>query len=111
MKKENRLSKNTDFQRIIESKKQFTSNTLVLYYEFKNQHSVKIGISVSKKLGNAVFRNRTRREIRRVLDKHLKLEMNYNLVLIVRKKFINLTSDNKEKEIAYILNKLNKKRR
>lgn len=111
MKKENRLSKNKDFQRIIESKKQITSKALVLYYEHKKECVVKIGISVSKKLGNAVFRNKTKREIKRILDVHLKTDLNYNLVLIIRKHFISQTFETKGFEVKSILDRITKIRR
>jgi len=114
MKKKNILSKNRDFQRIIESKKQCISSAIVLYYEKKQENNVQIGISVSKKLGNAVFRNRHKREIKRILDEYFKntkiKNLNYNLVLIIRKKFIQLTKEQKIREVENIFNKFNKRR-
>ena len=115
MKKKNILSKNRDFQRIIENKKQYITNAIVLYYEKKQENNIQIGISISKKLGNAVFRNKHKREIKRILDAYFKktktINLNYNLVLIIRKKFIEFTLQEKTKEIENILNKLNKRRK
>ena len=110
MKKLYILSKNEDFQRIIESKKQIVTASFVLYYEKKEDVYTKIGISISKKLANAVNRNKIKREIKRNLDMYWDFTLKYNIVLIARRKYINLTTLNKVKELKNILNKFNNKR-
>ena len=57
MKKNFRVRKNEDFNKIISKKISLASSSFIIY---KNQNDIdhgRVGISVSKKLGKAVARN------------------------------------------------------
>ncbi|NQZ65610.1 MAG: ribonuclease P protein component [Mycoplasmatales bacterium] len=89
MKKENRLRKNHDFQKIINSKNSVVSKYLVIYYRENNLSKLRVGISVSKKFINAVGRNKLRRQVRSIMDELSIYNMGFDIVLILRKPFIN----------------------
>ena len=67
MKKEYRIKKNEDFQEIIKNRNSIANKKYVIYYKKNNLH-LRVGISVSKKLGHAVIRNRTKRQVRMMVQ-------------------------------------------
>ncbi len=58
------LSENKDFRRIYARGKSFVAPALVTYVMKNRFNKVRVGITTSKKIGNAVKRNRSRRVIR-----------------------------------------------
>jgi ribonuclease P protein component len=59
-----RLKENRDFRRVFRRGKSFATHRLVLYYCDNRQSIVRVGFSISKKVGNAVVRNRVKRMLR-----------------------------------------------
>lgn len=64
MKRFNSLKKNEEFNYIYKNGKSYANKYLVMYVVKKNEGINKIGISVSKKVGNSVVRHRLTRLIR-----------------------------------------------
>ena len=105
LKKENIVKKNWEFQKIISYKKQYLNKYLILYF-FKNT-CFKIGISIPKKFANAAKRNYLRRQIRAIIaEKKQILSLNYNVILIIRKDFINLNFEEKKHYVYKIFSRL-----
>lgn len=63
MQKIYRLSNNSSYNYIYKKGKSCSSKHLVLLY-VPTKYSLKVGFSVSKKVGNAVVRNRTKRRLK-----------------------------------------------
>ncbi len=81
------LKKNNDFRRLYSKGRSYTSSVLVTYVRKNRLGKVRIGITVSKKIGNAVLRSRSRRIIReayRILSDDVSL--GYDLVFVARGK-------------------------
>ena len=62
-----RLRKNEDFKRVYSKGKSYGCKNLVLYYLPNGTDTFRAGFSVSKKVGNAVVRNRVRRYMKESL--------------------------------------------
>ena len=61
-----------DFEKIINTNNCNKNKSFVIYYIENNLKYNRYGISVSKKLGNAVFRNKYKRKIRSIIDNYKK---------------------------------------
>lgn len=64
MEKIEALCRNNDFRRIYARGKSYVSPLVVVYVLKNRTKNVRVGITTSKKIGNAVLRNRSRRVIR-----------------------------------------------
>ena len=64
MKHSESLKKNMDFQNVYENGKSYANKYLVMYVLENQSNKNRIGISVSKKVGNSVIRHRITRLIR-----------------------------------------------
>lgn len=64
MKHSESLKKNMDFQNVYKNGKSYANKCLVMYILENNLNKNRIGISVSKKVGNSVIRHRVTRLIR-----------------------------------------------
>lgn len=106
--KNNKLRKNHQFQKVIESSNQIVSSHVVLYYLKNNVGEPRYGISISKKFVNAVGRNRIRRHVREILRGINWDSFSYDLVLIIRKPLVKADHDTYIKEIENIIRKFQK---
>ena len=89
-----------DFENIIKTGNCKKNRYFVIHYKKNNLPYDKFGISVSKKLGNAVFRNKYKRKIRAIIDNSKKLYINNkDYIIILRKGAISKSF--KELEIDY----------
>ena len=85
MKVKNRVKKAEDFQTLIKKGKKVVNQSFVLYFQPKVEEEARIGISVSKKLGNAVHRNLYKRQVRMMCQELIDFKnTNFDFVLIVR---------------------------
>jgi|SRR5690625_524054 len=109
MKKVYRVKKNHEFQHILNTGNSFANRELVIYYKEKPQQShFRIGISVGKKIGNAVTRNKIKRYIREVFN-HLedRIAPNVDIIIIARYPTIHMNFFQFKKSIIYLLKKQN----
>ena len=87
MKKRDVIKKREEFTRIIRGRKSFGEKTLVLYYQPKMYQNNRVGISVTTKLGNAVARNRAKRQMRMMIDEIYDWEENFDSIIVIRESF------------------------
>jgi ribonuclease P protein component len=108
MKKENSLKKSYEFESIISKRKSVGCSSLAIYYQNNNYGYARVGISCGKRIGNAVVRNRTKRQVRSLLDQHLDYKTSRDYIVIVRNKFLEQNFENNNRDIKYLLEKINK---
>lgn len=110
MKKINTVKKNEDFTRVIKNGIYYKTKYFSLYKLKNNLDIYRFGISVGKKNGNAVMRNKIKRQLRNIIDKYKKnYSNNEDYIIIVKKDYdVSLFSDIEEK-FSEALERLNKK--
>ena len=96
---------NQQFDDIIKTGKCHKNKYFIIYNKDNNLKYDRFGISVTKKLGNAVFRNKYKRIIRSIVDNYKKLYINYkDYIIILRKDAIEQSYELLEKELFSLLN-------
>lgn len=92
MRKKYIVKENKDFSKIMDQGECKKNKSFVVYSLANNLSYNRYGISVSKKHGNAVFRNKYKRRIRAIIDNNKK---DYNIskdyIIILRKGAIDKT--------------------
>ncbi|MBQ9531016.1 MAG: ribonuclease P protein component [Eubacterium sp.] len=79
------LKENKDFRRLYYRSKSIASKTLVTYAMKNRGKECRIGITTSKKIGNAVERNRSRRVIRAAFSElEPRINGNWDFVFVAR---------------------------
>ena len=68
--------------------------------EKRKEEHARVGISVGKKLGNAVCRNKVKRQVRSMVDHLFNFEEEYDLIIIVRPRYHLQDFAQNEKELA-----------
>lgn len=94
MKKKYRVKKNQEFQDIMLHHNSYANRNLVVYVlEDKDQTHYRIGLSVGKKVGNAVTRNKVKRQLRvGVAQISESLRTTINVIIIARPGIEKLTT-------------------
>ncbi|WP_369901576.1 ribonuclease P protein component [Bacillus manliponensis] len=107
MKKRNRIKKNDEFQAVFQNGKSSANRQFVVYQlEKKQQPYFRIGLSVSKKIGNAVVRNRIKRMVRQAfLELKDEIDVGKDLVIIARKPCTDMTYEEFKKSLVHVLNR------
>lgn len=87
MHKSLRLRNRADFSRVYRHGKSFANHQFVVYWFSKKEvERFRLGVSVSKKVGNAVVRNRMRRLVKEIIRHHEpEIAGGLDIVFIVRK--------------------------
>jgi ribonuclease P protein component len=105
MKKSYRIKKNEDFQAIFKKKKSFANRQFVIYLMDKpGQDHFRIGLSVSKKLGNAVVRNRIKRYIRESVKELQKQIVDKDIIIIARHPVAEMNFHEVKKSLLHVMN-------
>ena len=81
------LKRNHEFQRLYRKGKSAASPTVVLYCRKNRRPESRLGLTVGKKVGGAVTRNRVRRRLREIYRLHQgELRAGYDIVVVARVK-------------------------
>lgn len=105
MRKEYRVKKNEDFQEVFKKGKSVANRQFVVYTLKKpNQLHFRIGLSVSKKIGNAVTRNQIKRYVRQAFhefDGYIHNDVDY--IIIARKPTADMDYFDIQKSLTHVL--------
>ncbi|ANS76420.1 ribonuclease P protein component [Paenibacillus yonginensis] len=107
MHKKLRLRNRADFGRVYRNGKSFANRQLVVYWSRRPEvEQFRLGISVSKKIGNAVVRNRMRRLIKEIVRLNQdKLISQVDIIFIVRKGATEMGYAELEKSVLHAFRK------
>ncbi|MCI8674410.1 MAG: ribonuclease P protein component [Lachnospiraceae bacterium] len=98
------LKKNSDFVAVYHSGKSYANRYLIMYAMKNGMDSVRIGISVSKKVGNSVVRHRVKRLIRESCRLHdARFKQGYDLVIIARRAAAGRSYDEIESAVLHLM--------
>lgn len=79
------LRKNYDYQKVYKNGMHYADRFLVIYIVDNNREENRLGISVSKKVGNSVIRHRVKRLIKESYRKQeYKFKIGYDIVIVAR---------------------------
>ncbi|WP_207941870.1 ribonuclease P protein component [Enterococcus sp. DIV2402] len=93
MRKAYRVKKEKEFQKVFQTGQSFANRKFVVYVLPKDQPHFRVGISVGKKIGNAVARNAVKRKIRAsIFDMKDMINPNLDFIVIARPSVSNLSS-------------------
>lgn len=100
MKKRFRVKSNQDFQEIISNGRHKSSRNFVVYYGLRKMiTNDRVGISVGKKMGNAVERNRIKRQVRMMISEITDFGRGFDSVVIVRNHYKKCSYEDNKKEL------------
>jgi ribonuclease P protein component len=98
------LKKNNDFKSVYSLKESYANKLLVMYIRKNDENKNRLGISVSKKVGNSVIRHRITRLIRESYRKYEKnIESGYDIVIIARTTSKDRSFKDIEKALLHLL--------
>lgn len=106
LKKQYRLRRNADFRRIYRQSKSFSTKYLVLYVHKVKGSAIRVGFSVSKKIGKANKRNYYKRRLSEIIRLNLaEIKAGYELIFIAREPIKDLSYGELEKNVVFLLQK------
>lgn len=97
------LKKNTDFQYVYQNGKSFANRYLVMYVVENHQDQNRLGISVSKKVGNSVVRHHFCRLVRESYRLHeLIFNSGLDIVVVAKRNAAGASYQDIEKALLHL---------
>jgi len=106
LKSINRLKKRKEFAYLYNNGTAKHTNNLTLVYLPTKHRPLKIGFSISKKIGKAHDRNLIKRRLRAIVREYVSiLPDNYNMVFIVKVGVLDLTYSQLKDQVNVVISK------
>lgn len=106
MKKYEIVKEHKDFDNIIQKGKYNNNSYFVIYNKDSEYSYPRFGIAVGKKVGNAVTRNKLKRQIRMILSNNKFLfKKNKDYIIIVKRNVLNISYEEMENIIKKLIEK------
>ncbi len=99
MKKINTILKKEEFTEIIKKRRFISQGGIAFYYREKKQQNPRVGITVTNKLGNAVERNKAKRQLRELIDEIFTFSEEFDTIIIIREKFSSISFEENRKHL------------
>ena len=78
----NTLKTSKDFLEVISKGQKYTKSGFIFYSVKNNSEEIKLGISIKKKTGNAVYRNKLKRQIKNAIKLNLRQLNGFDIVIV-----------------------------
>lgn len=102
------LKKNGDYRKVYSRGKSVADRQMVLYFLANNLKTARFGFTVSKKVGNAVTRNRIRRLFREVCRLNVEnFQGGFDFVLLARRGIVGFSYKQVEESLFKLLKRIN----
>ena len=106
MKKKKKKKKGSTFDLIIQKGNKSFSKSFIIYSIETEEKNPLFGIAVSKKIGNAVTRNKLKRKYRNIIDNNRNLfKNNRNYIIMIRKESLTNSFNDINEEMKTLLEK------
>ncbi len=97
------IRKNNEFQAVFRERKSYVNKYFIMYVSKNHTDKNRIGISVSKKVGNSVVRHRVKRLVKETCRLHEKMfNSGLDIVVIARKEAESITFDETVSAILHL---------
>lgn len=106
MKKEFRVKKTQEFAEIMNYKKFYTCPSFSIYVKPRKEEHARVGISVGKKMGNAVARNKIKRQVRMMVQEIYSFGENFDTIILIRIKYPEESYINNKKLLETLVKKV-----
>jgi ribonuclease P protein component len=106
MKKINIIKETNDFDKLIKHRQYFSNRYFVIYIMGKAEKYYRFGISIPKKIGNSVTRNKIKRQIKSIIDNNKNFNKEIDYVIIVRKEINDIDYLTKSQNLEMLLTKI-----
>lgn len=104
LEKRHRLKDNREFQRVFKKRQSVANRQFVIYKARSMQEPFRVGISINKKIGNAVTRNRIKRWIKESVRKKKDRICPYtDFIIIARMPVSNMEHEDMESSLYHAM--------
>lgn len=104
MKRRFRLNKSTDVKRVRRFGKSYAHPFIVLVRHSNDLDFSRIGINASRTVGNAVFRNRSKRQLREIVRPLISaIQPGWDIILLARRPVANATYNEIQSAVISLL--------
>lgn len=107
LKRENRLKKRYQYNYVYRAGSKASGNAITLFASASKTKNIKVGFSVTKKVGKATRRNLARRRLREIVQKQLpKLKQNFNIIVVAHENILSFDFATISNEFEKLVKKL-----
>ena len=107
MKVINRVKDKNEFVSVVKKGKTLKETPYIVHYVDNGLSVCRVGLSVSKRIGNAVMRNRIKRQTRAMCDSLIDYSSHtFDVVIVIKPEFINSTFDDNKSKLNILLSKI-----
>ena len=107
MKVINRIKNNEEFVFTVRKGNVLKHTPFIVHFIKNDKNVCRIGLSVSKKIGNAVIRNRVKRQTRAMCDSLVEYTSHtFDVVIVIKAEFLNNSFDDNKIILNELLSKI-----
>ncbi len=99
------VKKNRDFKKMYKIADSFANRQLAIYFKRNSLPYNRYGFSVSKKIGNAVVRNKMRRRLKEIIRTQVKVKNGYDIIFIARQNSKEANYEILKNSVSHLLKK------